>query len=719
MTFLLPREIFESIFISLNIKDIIQYSRTSKSSLNDCDIQLILLKIDHDFGNVNGLVPSSYVHVNDIDRLNPINIYKRFKCGISYAIKYEYLDTITWILQSKFQTTHYMSEIINHTASHGQMNVLNVLSQNNVFPDKYGATLAAINGHLDVLTLLSQYNIIPNVQCDISSTILQSLYIQLTQTRPYITTADIAILNRHPNVLPFLQANNIHPTSIGANASIINCDLTTLCLLYEMKIYPTHYGRDLYIMNYQTFELRSLVLDWLLKHNLSPSKTSANVSIKHNDMEMLRLLETHNILPDSIGCFYALCNNHIPLLDEFAQRGILPNLYNTDPLEKYIGIDALNWLYDHDIEIIPGKADVIFLSLNIDKIKWLLEHRIFPQYQTVVNHMGRFGSLDLVKLLVLYRIPPDASCANDLINSEKWDIVEFLEEHNILPNIKTFDRVGVNISIDRLNWLYERGMVPCSKLIDHFLFATSFEHIKWVLDHDIKFNSQELVNNIAKRQDILIILAKKGIFPDPDSIDSVEVLEMLSAYGMVPTQHTANTALNKNKLDIVLWLANQSIYPSIANINNALIQNNIKALQVLAQFNLHPDLQGINHILCHGPQDILPSLGRTYFKQDIANKASDQGYLGILKWLQQNRIVPDRGAIINAIKKNNTPILHWMTTTEIIDPRNIADIALSAENCQFLNWLYENKITPNTKAIDLIRKTELIRAKNWIKQHKL
>jgi hypothetical protein len=154
---------------------------------------------------------------------------------------------------------------------------------------------AACESRWDVLESLSQQNIYPS-----------SLGII------------IAITKGRPEILEWLSEHNIHLNQRDAGIAASNNKLEVLQLFAQYNVYPDQRG-----VNAAAGRGHLKILQWSAQHNIFPDQEGINRAAANGRLEVLEWsARTRNFYPDQRGATDAIMNNHQIVFGWLAQHNI-------------------------------------------------------------------------------------------------------------------------------------------------------------------------------------------------------------------------------------------------------------------------------------------------------------------------------------------------------------------------------------------------------------
>lgn len=740
----IPKELLELICIRLSIRDIVHCLQTSTlfESLDSPDF--IISKTNHDFRHANS-ISTIYVNIQPNDYKLPINIYKRFKQGHIYglykAVRNGHLDVVTWKLNEKREFGQNIGNVndIYKCTLNKPIELIQLLIKYGLKPNSLIASLAAVEGRTDILTLLAQHNIFPDNLCEFhinkqnnKSMLLQG-YSNIKFTEGYagyykdiitINTADISIYNQQYHMLPILAQRGILPTQCGADIAVADCEIEILDWLFNLGILPSIPGCDLFSKYSFDINRKVATLKWLCNHDRYPSNVCADAAMENGDTTLLHILYEYNIVPSLRGANYALCHNDIQSLDWLAQHNIFPDI-NTDFVRSkfnHLQTSTLDWLNAHGF-----KFNNFFLESSIrDNIEanviWFLQNGVTIKQKQCINDAITYGYINILNILAQYGILPEhnPNVVKNIVYKQFWPILEFLDKHERLP-ITVLDSSYIHFTVDKLEWMHERGIHVGYDAVYSYLVAGLLEQTKWFLDHNRVMVNHTLLRDVISNGhiDILNLLFEHNCITDQIivcKVSKIEILQLFHTHNKLHNLNCIDTAMGNNQDTILVWLLQHEVKPSIEAIRIAFMEGEEQIIHSLLKFGILPDLQCINGLVAKGRNHVLTLFGKIFFTQAYVELACSEELTHVLSWLAKNRVVPNREVIIKSVKSHYMTVLQWMVREMIIEPRNIADIAVSLENYEFLEWLRMNKIYPNTKTCTLAKQSASQKMKMWLQQ---
>ena len=96
---------------------------------------------------------------------------------------------------------------------------------------------------------------------------------------------------------------------------------------------------------------------------------------------------------------------------------------------------------------------------NLDVLDWLEQHNILPP-QKVVNDAMIMGDLKRITWLEKRNILPDQDSTNTAAGLGRFNVVQFMERRNILPNQHGAYICALYKQYDILHWLEQRNIRP-------------------------------------------------------------------------------------------------------------------------------------------------------------------------------------------------------------------------------------------------------------------
>lgn len=177
---------------------------------------------------------------------------------------------------------------INKLASDGHLEVLKIFAVNGIYPDKNGASQAAIHGHFEIIEWLLR-----DVRRDyFDSNISNEL-----------------ILNGEDDILQWLMLHEIS-LDVKVLRELASLEqLEVLKLLIQYHIYPSQN-----IINYVTLTGKLEIAKLLSTHNLYPDQKFINMAAGNGHLELLKWLGSHNLYPNQEGVDAASNNGHMDIL---------------------------------------------------------------------------------------------------------------------------------------------------------------------------------------------------------------------------------------------------------------------------------------------------------------------------------------------------------------------------------------------------------------------
>ncbi len=142
--------------------------------------------------------------------------------------------------------------------------------------------------------------------------------------------------------------------------------------------------------------------------------------------------------------------------------------------------------YYEELKFSGGNANDAAVGGQLDVLQWLEQRNILPDV-TGANYTAGRGHLAILIWLAQRKIFPDVTGANNAVLSGHLEVLKWLEQHNILPNVKGANAAAWVGQLEVLEWLEQHNILP-----------------------DVE---GAYMAAVGKRQNVLDWLAKRNIFP--------------------------------------------------------------------------------------------------------------------------------------------------------------------------------------------------------------
>lgn len=123
------------------------------------------------------------------------------------------------------------------------------------------------------------------------------------------------------------------------------------------------------VQSEESYKLSAIVYEWLINHGMPITDWMFGEAGNVGNIHMLNFLEQKGAAPNMVAMDNVCAGGHINILNWFAERDILPNVY--DIREGIDNVEVIKWAVDHNIG--PSKDWVIFActSDSIDVLDYL------------------------------------------------------------------------------------------------------------------------------------------------------------------------------------------------------------------------------------------------------------------------------------------------------------------------------------------------------------
>jgi hypothetical protein len=359
-------EITSQILLSLPYKDLISACLTNKDFNKVCqDEYFWKLKVERDYGMLTQYKPTDITYSQQyIDLLDAKDPHPK---PISDAARKDQLELSRLLAQGGFNgmmVVNLDQQNANEAARNGRLDILQWLSQHNIYPDRAGTHYAAVRGHLEVLKWLAQ----------------------MGKFSPTQKTANDAASYGQLEVLKLLAQHNTYPNEDGANKAAHNSYLEILQWMAKARnLYPNQIGID-----NAAARGHLKVLQWLAQtknarpnQNVYPSQEGVNFVAFFGHLEVLKWLAQQNIYPDQNGANNAAKNGYLEILKWLAQippNGIYPDGDGANFAAEYGHLEVLKWLAQQR-NIYPDEDGAKFAKAgrHSNVVKWLAQNGIYPR----------------------------------------------------------------------------------------------------------------------------------------------------------------------------------------------------------------------------------------------------------------------------------------------------------------------------------------------------
>lgn len=338
--------------------------------------------------------PESVIGDNNFTRMIPFLEKYNNRDGImkycQAAIKYNRLDILDWCAEKKVLPTVTM---LNDAAERGKIEIIKWGAQHNIFPDGDGSEKALTSNNIAIVLWLNKKGIKPN-NLGIYDVIEKELVLDFKMLLsknigPSDNDFQVAIEHDKQDLVKLFLQFNYKPSYKALDIAIERqrYDILNLFESYDINIYQENIEQLVRMSN-------TTMAKYFFEKDFLPVVKDANmlcgnrlVSLE-NKLEMLKLLSTYHILPDSKGANFILINpTEFSILVCLSKQEILPNQDGIFRLLQHAAIININHFYVRMAlkfcicrKVYPAQIDVnntIFYQEPII-LKFLLENNLFP-----------------------------------------------------------------------------------------------------------------------------------------------------------------------------------------------------------------------------------------------------------------------------------------------------------------------------------------------------
>jgi hypothetical protein len=221
--------------------------------------------------------------------------------GADIACMYGHIGILKWMrIELGIMPT---VEGANNACFNGHLEVLEWLAESKIFPDEVGIIYATKRTYTKVLEWLNKkfgYNIdyYQRIVDSWEHTQINSLQYLLGKVSKgtWSFKADNACGDGYLRVIKWIKNNTgVIPTKEGANEACKNGDLKVLLWLVDEKVYPDYRGMDIVCEHGHVRVFR-----WIRRTlGIFPSRDGADRACKNGRLDILKILESHSILPSN------------------------------------------------------------------------------------------------------------------------------------------------------------------------------------------------------------------------------------------------------------------------------------------------------------------------------------------------------------------------------------------------------------------------------------
>lgn len=286
-------------------------------------------------------------------------LYNQLKCHIPSWDKCHHSqlkNNSVWITNWKYQSLHNLY----WAAKHGYLELFKWFCKfYNQKPITAYADAAAEYNRLEILEYLSERNIYP-------------------------TTSGLksAAKNGHMTVLKWASTHNLYPDQSGADAAAYFNQLEILRWLIDHKIYPSQTG-----VNDTTAEGRWNILEYIEQTcNLRPNQEVSKWAISHNKLDVLQWVISHRLQStkrdldpyfNQHAIDLAAGYGYLEILQYiFHEVDLLPTQKGINLAAKHGRLDILQWMSNLEHPLFPNKTGIKWArKKNQYKVlEWLNAH---------------------------------------------------------------------------------------------------------------------------------------------------------------------------------------------------------------------------------------------------------------------------------------------------------------------------------------------------------
>jgi hypothetical protein len=306
---------------------------------------------------------------------------------------------------------------------------------------------------------------------------------------------------------------------------------------------------------------------------------------------------------------------------------------------------------------------------NLDMLKELSRANVFPSERNI-RYIAFAGQLNILEWL--FGINPslilDIDNANWAAFGNHVNILNWFEQHNILPSEDGANYAAEENSLDALKWLKERDIFPTTVGATDALVNGHIDVLNWLASQN------------------------PPIFPDTDTMTS-----LFENWRIERSVIGANRlmGIETSNLFALKWLSSEDppIYPDIRGINNAIGNNHLDILKWLAEIN--------------------PSL---VLNTEVANIVADHCNMEMLQWLASQNIFPTSAD--GAAMAGCTDVLEWLAfqNPPILATSNGANDAFLNRYMDTVRWLLNQDppIRPTSEGIDEMMDQDRLEDLIWL-----
>ena len=371
------------------------------------------------------------------------------------AIHYNNLELLQWIIS---EGVILDSDCANFAIAQQSFTIYQWLKFKGIYPTVMGANYLIQGNNLSCLIELSSHNIFPDVDganyafcynSDVSEWLMsQRIY-------PDHRCMEILIGQDSLSRVKWLLDHNIFPTETIIRNVVIDNDITTLELFADYGCYPSTDDA-----NYAICSHNITMLEWMDMYSIYPNSEGANNAYILKYDKIIRFLNNHNIYPTLNTVIQA---KDISMINKLHSHNIVLGREHIDDIISTNNLDLLLRVYTNGIIPTSEDANLAVKNTNNKILQWFLANSIFPT-TPALNSILDSGSdanavFIILNTLAQYNIFPDSDGA-DIVASSNLNILKWLIKHGIFPTANGVNECIVHHRTRNFNWLYDNNFFP-------------------------------------------------------------------------------------------------------------------------------------------------------------------------------------------------------------------------------------------------------------------